>query len=118
MNKRCKTKKKQEQLKNTKVRTQTANNLRALIVNSKKKISLTRKLKELKIKNKSCKKLQKQGKNKERKMNETNKTTQRISSKNPWRNNGKKSLSRSLFKIVTKKMQKTNEKDKNDFKIT
>ena len=30
----------------------------------------------------------------------------------------KKSLSRSLFKIVTKKMQKTNEKEKNDFKIT
>lgn len=64
MNKRCKTKKKQEQLKNTKVRTQTANNLRALIFNSKKKISLTRKLKELK-KKKSCKKLQKQGKNEE-----------------------------------------------------
>lgn len=52
MNERCKTKKKQEQLKNTKVRTQTANNLRALIVNSKKKISLTRKLKELKKKKK------------------------------------------------------------------
>lgn len=64
MNERCKTKKKQEQLKNTKVRTQTANNLRALIVNSKK-ISLTRKLKELKKKKKSCKKLQKQGKNEE-----------------------------------------------------
>lgn len=58
MNKRCKTKKKQEQLKNTKVRTQTANNLRALIFNSKKKISLTRKLKELKKQKKvakSCK---------------------------------------------------------------
>lgn len=45
-------------IENTKVRTQTANNLRALIVNSKKKISLTRKLKELKKKikvAKSCK---------------------------------------------------------------